>query len=333
MSSLKSRLVAVVLRHTRKKAFASAEGLRARIEAARKVEDYRPPAKLKRILDIRERRIAGMPVFEVRPRNLKRNRKSGLRVVYLHGGAYVFQITAYHWLMIAEMAERLDASIVVPIYPLAPERTFEHTLEKMMTLYRRLLGKNDGQQVVFMGDSAGAHMSVVLCMEAAVRGLPLPAKQVLISPGLDMSLANPRIRELEKIDPWLGIEGGMEALRLCAPGMDLSDWRISPIYGDLSVLPPTMILTGTLDLLSADAISFAEKAREAGVDVDLTVEKDMIHVWPLIDMPEARAARDRIVSYLAPAQRAEVLPTRRNAFAALGALLKNMVPLRHISDA
>lgn len=300
MSSLKSRLVSVVLRHTRKRAFASAEGFRARIAADRRIENHEPPARLRRLLDIRERRIAGMPVFEVRPQGMKRSRKDTKRIIYLHGGAYVFQITSYHWLMVAEMAERLNARITVPIYPLAPETTVDHTFEKMMAFYRRVLKETDPSRLVFMGDSAGAHMSVVMSMTAKLEGLPLPAKQVLISPGLDMTLANPEVRELEKIDPWLAIEGGMEALRLCAPDMPLDDWRISPIYGDLTALPDTMVLTGTLDLLSADAIAFADRARDAGVDVELVVEEGMFHVWPLIDMPEARDARDRIVRYVSP---------------------------------
>jgi len=80
--------------------------------------------------------------------------------------------------------------------------------------------------------------------------------------------------------------------------MDRSDWRISPINGDLSVLPPTLLLTGTRDLLTPDNLLFAEKARAQGVDLELLLEPDMFHVWPLIDMPEARRARDRIVAYL-----------------------------------
>lgn len=335
MSSLKSRLVPLVLRCTRKKAFSSAEGLRARIEAERKMVDYRPPKKLKRMLDVRRRRIAGMPVYEVQPKNAPNRRLSGTRVLYLHGGAYVFQITPHHWWMVAEMAARLNARIIVPIYPLAPEHKVDRTFDKMMRLYRRLLQEINSSRIVFMGDSAGAHMSVVMCMTAAQQRLPLPAKQVLISPGLDMSLANPRIRELEKIDPWLGIEGGKEALRLCAPGMDLNDWRISPIYGDLSVLPRTMILTGTLDLLSADAVLFADKARGEGVEIELVVEEGMVHVWPLIDMREARDARNRIVGYVTPVGTLQPEPASRleTAGKTLGGLLRFLLPAGRPRDA
>jgi acetyl esterase/lipase len=316
MPSLKSRLVTFYLRRTRKKQFASAAALRERIAAERVCEDFRPPLKLRRKLHIRRRKIAGMPVYEVKPRRRPRRWHGAMRVVYMHGGAYLFQITPHHWGIIAEMAERLNARITVPIYPLAPEVKVERTFRKMMNFYGRVLKETPADEVVFMGDSAGAHMAVVLSMLAAQQGMAVPASQVLISPGLDMSLANPKLRELEKIDPWLAIDGGLEALRLCAPGMDMSDWRISPIYGDLSVLPKTLILTGSLDLLSADAAIFAGKAREAGVEMEFVLEEGMMHVWPLIDMPEARHARNRIVAFLTGSEPAPVPGMMQLVFAA-----------------
>ena len=103
-----------------------------------------------------------------------------------------------------------------------------------------------------------------------------------------MSLSNPEVFEAAKVDPWLAIPGGLEAIRLYAAGFDRSDWRISPVFGDLSVLPKTLLLTGTRDILHPDSLVFAERARAAGVDVELFVEPGMIHVWPLIAIPEAR---------------------------------------------
>ena len=149
-----------------------------------------------------------------------------------------------------------------------------------------------------VGNSAGGNMAVVLTMMAAQSGLPSPGRHVLISPGLDMSLSNPEVFEAAKVDPWLAIPGGLEAIRLYAAGFDRSDWRISPLYGDLSVLPKTLLLTGTRDILHPDCLVFAERARAAGVEVELFVEPGMIHVWPLIAIPEARRARDRMVAFL-----------------------------------
>ena len=92
--------------------------------------------------------------------------------------------------------------------------------------------------------------------------------------------------------------GGEEAIRIYCAGIDVKDWRISPRYGDLSVLPKTLIFTSTRDLLCSGTMGFAEAALAAGVDVELVVEEGMYHVWPLIETIEARRAKDRIVEFL-----------------------------------
>ncbi|RWL95485.1 MAG: alpha/beta hydrolase [Mesorhizobium sp.] len=293
MPSLKSHLVSFVLRHSRKKAFSSPENLQRWIAYARKTEDHHPPALIKARLDITETEIGGFPVYEIAPKAGERR-----RILYMHGGAYVFQITSYHWGLIAEMAERLGFGITVPIYPIAPEHDFHAMFGMVGDVYRRMLEETEAEDIVFMGDSAGGNMAVVLTMMATEDGLPSPSRHVLISPGLDVSLANPEVFEAERQDPWLGIPGGLEAVRLYSAGFDRKDWHISPLYGDLSLLPKTLLLTGSRDMLTPDNLIFAERARAAGVEVDVVYEEGMFHVWPLIEMPEARRARDSIVAFL-----------------------------------
>ncbi|MBZ9676054.1 alpha/beta hydrolase [Mesorhizobium sp. ES1-1] len=293
MPSFKSHLVSFVLRHSRKKAFSSPENLQRWIAAARRTEDHRPPAALHRRFQIEIRLVDGFPVYEIAPTAGQRK-----RILYLHGGAYVFEITPYHWHLIAEMADRLGYGITVPIYPIAPEHDFHAMFGMVGDVYRGMLDETDADDMIFMGDSAGGNMAVVLTMMAAEEGLPPPSRHVLISPGLDMSLSNPKLFEAERNDPWLGIPGGLEAIRLYSAGIDRKDWHISPLYGDLSVLPKTLLLTGSRDLLTPDNLIFAEKARAAGVEIDVVHEQGMVHVWPLIDMPESRRARQHIVDFL-----------------------------------
>jgi len=293
MPSFKSHVVSFVLRHSRKKAFSSPENLQRWIAAARKTEDYQPPPSLRSRLAVTTRTVDGFPVYEIAPRAGERK-----RILYLHGGAYVFQITSYHWGLIADMADRLGFGISVPIYPIAPEYDFHAMFGMVGSVYRQMLDETDAQDIVFMGDSAGGNMAVVLTMMAAEDALPPPSRHVLISPGLDVSLTNPEVFEAERYDPWLGIPGGLEAVRLYSAGFDRSDWHISPLYGDLSVLPKTLLLTGSRDMLTPDNLIFAQKARAAGVDVEVVYEEGMFHVWPLIDMPESRRARERIVAFL-----------------------------------
>ena len=294
MPSLKSHFIAFIVGHWHRTAFTSAEGLHEWINWARQRESDLPPPSFSVRFDVSTREVDGFPVHEVRPKQVR----SRLRLLYLHGGAYVFQISRYHWRLIGELADRLGAAVTVPVYPLAPEHDFHAVFGMTMQVYRGLLNDMPASDVAFVGDSAGGNMAVVMTMLAADEGLPSPAAHVLISPGLDMSLANPDIFEFAKFDPWLAIPGGLEAIRLYAPGIERTDWRISPLYGDLSVVPKTLLLTGTRDILHPDCLVYVTKAREAGVDVELVAEPGMIHVWPLIAMPEALRARDRIVTFL-----------------------------------
>ena len=297
MPSLKSRLVAVVLRHTRKKAFSSPEAMNRWIARARLKESHRPPRSLTRRFAISQRSIAGRPVYELEPHG----GATGPHIIYLHGGAFVFEITPFHWRLIGEMAERLSARVTVPVYPLAPEHDFEAIYAMGMAVLRDALKTTPADRLVLMGDSAGGNMAVVLHMMAAAEGLPRPGRQVLNSPGLDMTLEDPRCWDYERDDPWLAIDGGLEAIRHYAGKLERSDWRVSPIKGDLSTLPPTLIFTGQRDMLTPGTVDFAQRARQAGAEVELVVEPGMVHVWPLINMPEAKVARDRIVSWLSQA--------------------------------
>jgi acetyl esterase/lipase len=314
MPSLKSHIVALIVRNWHRSAFTSAEGLHRWIRWARQRENHRPPNNLAGRFDIAARTVAGFPVYEVKPRRIE----GPLRLLYLHGGAFVFQISSYHWSLIAELAERVGATVTVPIYPIAPEHGLHEMFGMVMEVYREQLAEAAASDIIMVGDSAGGNMAVVLTMMAAQSGLPPPSRHVLISPGLDMSLANPQVFEAAKVDPWLAIPGGLEAVRLYAAGFDRSDWRVSPLYGDLSVLPKTLLLTGTRDILHPDSLVFAERARAAGVEVELFVEPGMLHVWPLIAIPEARRARDRIVAFLQDAQvaaPAQALPADLSAAA------------------
>jgi len=307
MSSLKSRLVALFIKHSRKKAFASPENLKRWIEASRRYGSHEPPARFASRFELRQHRVHGFPVYEILPYKLTDTR----RMLYLHGGAFCFEITRYHWLLIGEMAERLGMRVTVPIYPIAPEHRFHAMFGMVLQLYRDMLGETPPRDLIFMGDSAGGNMAVVMTMMAAQEGLPSPGCHVLISPGLDMTLRNDEARRMAPQDPWLDIPGGLEAIRLYAPDIDRSDWRISPLYGDLSVLPRTLLLTGSRDMLTPDNVIFAQKACAAGVDIELVVAQDMFHVWPLVNMPEGRRARDRIVAYLRERDTAN-LPLQKN---------------------
>ena len=217
-------------------------------------------------------------------------------MLYLHGGAYCFEMTSFHWQLVAELARRLDAHVTVPIYPLAPEHSFDAIYGMVGEVYGEVLA--DSSDVVIAGDSAGGNMALVLTMMAAKEGWLRAKRLALLSPSVNMTLSNPDTLAAARIDPWLDIDGGRESVRIYAGGLDFADWRISPAYGELAALPPTLVFSGTRDMLYPDTAVFVEKAREAGVQMELVTGKGMIHVWPLLPIPEAKAARDTMIEFL-----------------------------------
>ena len=151
-----------------------------------------------------------------------------------------------------------------------------------------------------MGDSAGANLALVMTMMATEKKRTAPDALVLISPPTDLRIQNPEIFKIASTDPWLDVPGVRLATSLYAQDGDLNEWRFSPVTGNLSKLPPMQILIGKRDILYPDTTVFAEKAKDAGANVEMIVEDEMFHVWPLLNMPEAKRARTQIVDFVVP---------------------------------
>ena len=130
-------------------------------------------------------------------------------------------------------------------------------------------------------------------------GLPQPRKLVLLSPWLDLTLSHPDLPALEPRDPWLNIEGTVEAGKVWAGGDDPTQPRLSPINGQLAGLAPMDVTVGTHELCLPDVRLLEQRAEAAGADIRVTVCPGAVHVYPLVPAPEGRAEARRIVAEIA----------------------------------
>ena len=123
---------------------------------------------------------------------------------------------------------------------------------------------------------------------------------VLYAPWVDVTMMNPAITDVQRLDKILRVPGLAWAGRAWAGDLDPADPRVSPLYGDLSALPPMLIFQGDADILGPDTIEFARAAARAGVDVRLRVEPGGFHVYVLSVpfIPEAVAALDRSARFV-----------------------------------
>lgn len=292
--SLRSRLLEWLLwRLNTKSRLASVKGLRDQVLSSRP-RNPRPPRSVYRRLRVEESTQDGQLVITLSPRK----RPARLHVIYLHGGAYVSEVMPVQWKMMARLLQRIDATVTVPLYPLAPEHTCPEVLAFTHEVYRRVLDQAGDKPVVLLGDSAGGGMAIALSQGMRDREIPQPASLILLSPWLDVTCSDPSQEALEKVDPLLARPGLQEEGLWYAGALAPTDPAVSPIFSDLRDLPPMLVLTGTHDLLNADVHRLQAKMADLPSWLTVSEYKDMLHVWPAMPIPEAAEALDEIAAYL-----------------------------------
>src|SRR5690606_29520978 len=163
-------------------------------------------------------------------------------------------------------------------------------------VYQAALKKADSGKIVMAGDSVGATLIAALNQRLIKTNTPLPSLLILISPVMDASFNNEKIRSLEKIDPMLSREGALSAKKMCADAGDLEDPAISPINGDFNKFPQTILFISENDITAPDQELLAIKLQKAGVPHEIICGKEMPHIWPLLPvMKESKMAFRNII--------------------------------------
>ncbi|KAG6255360.1 hypothetical protein E4U23_004327 [Claviceps purpurea] len=280
--------------------FTTPDGLRQHVAKTREdPPDHRPPLSFHSRFIVEERRVdGGYPVYDISPKSEKPSR---VRILYVHGGSFVFEISSNHWTLVALLVERLHARITVPIYPLAPEKKLNDQLAMLQPIYDDMMVASSGDDtpVIAAGDSAGSCLILALTQEALQEGKSVAAGLMLITPVVDVTLRNEESHKLSPRDPSLDIVGLDESIQLARGDRSVYDPRASPLLGEVDRLPPMMVLTAENDLLGPDARLFVDKARAAGREVTHVEGKGMMHVWPL-ELPhhDGKEAIDRMVHWI-----------------------------------
>jgi len=183
---------------------------------------------------------------------------------------------------------------------LAPPLPIRAT-EDALAAYKALLQQGTpAQRIVISGDSAGGNLALVTLLNIRQAKLPTPAAAVLLSPWADLTGSGESMQINAASDAMLPGERMPEAAHLYAGEHNLRDWRISPLFGDYSGLPPLMIHVGSTEILRDDARRVAATAEAAGVDVTLKEWPQAPHVFPVFAdlLPEGRAALAEIALWL-----------------------------------
>jgi len=222
-------------------------------------------------------------------------------LLYLHGGSYNAGSINSHRSMAANLAAAAKARALIIDYRLAPEHPFPAALEDAVDAYQWLLDdEHSSSRIAIVGDSAGGGLALALLIHLRDEGMPLPGMAICISPWTDLSGSGESIRSKAKVDIVLDAQNLAKSAAIYLGNTDPCDPLASPIYADLSGLPPLLIHVGSDEILLSDSTVLAEKARAAGVDVTLEVWERMQHVWHFAAsfVPESRQAIARIGEFV-----------------------------------
>jgi len=222
-------------------------------------------------------------------------------LLYLHGGAYTIGSPFTHRALAAQLGRAAGLNALVPDYRLAPENPFPAAVDDAVAAYRWLIETGTPpERIVIAGDSAGGGLAMATLLTIRDHDDPLPVAAALISPWTDLAMTGDSIETREKDDPMLLRQGLSEQADLYLDGQDPTDPLASPIYADLTGIPPLIIHVGSAEILFDDSTRLAERAKAADVEVSFQEYEDMIHVWHYFAgmLPEGKAAIEEIGQFV-----------------------------------
>jgi epsilon-lactone hydrolase len=249
-----------------------------------------------RQVDYADMLIGGIPAIVATPTAVSTHR----HVLYLHGGAYVVGSPRSHIAMAARLAKRAAATATVIEYRLAPEHTYPAAIDDCVAAYRALIADVDPAMVTIAGDSAGGGAALATLCTLRDAGDPLPGAAYLMSPWTDLTGSGESLVTRAFADPMIDGSRIADAGRAYAGDVPLDHPGVSPLFGDLTGLPPMLVQTGVDEVLLSDSTRLADRARAAGVDVTLDLADGMWHVYQSFAryMPEADEALMRAAVFI-----------------------------------
>jgi acetyl esterase/lipase len=217
-------------------------------------------------------------------------------VLYFHGGVYVISDAFLAAGLASELARRTQAKAISVDYRLAPEHPYPAAVDDALAAYEALLdGGIAPSDIAFAGDSAGGGLAIVTLVNARDRGLALPAAAYVMSPYVDLTLGGATMETKRDVDPLLNRELLEPRVADYKQGEDARVGLISPVFADLSGLPPLIIQAGSHEVLLDDAVRLAGQAAAADVEVTLDITPRVPHVFQAYSamLDEAAVALDR----------------------------------------
>lgn len=249
-----------------------------------------------RRVEVVDLQVGGVPVTRVSPKGAPRRR----HLLHIHGGGFVVGTPRGFAGYLSELALRADAVVTSVDYRLAPEHPFPAAIDDCLAAYRALCDEVAPESLALVGESAGGNAVLATLVRARDEGWTPPNAAVLLSPWLDLTFSGESIERNRDREVMLEPALFRSWRDHYVGDQDPSDPAISPLFADLAGLPPLHVQATSSEVLEDDARRLADKAREAGVDVELVVHDELWHIFqtqvPLV--PEASDALEQAVAFI-----------------------------------
>ncbi len=222
--------------------------------------------------------LGGVRAYVLTPRMIPAAHKNQV-IFHIHGGGYIFGPgeagTGEAMLMAAYGGYR----VLSIDYRMPPDAPYPAAMDDVTSAWRALVAQTDPRRIAVEGTSTGGGMTLALMLRAKAEGLPLPGAIAPGSPWSDMTGTGDSYKTNEWIDNVVVSYDGYlsRVARLYAHGHDLKDPQLSPVYGDLHGLPPTILTAGTRDLFLSNTVRVQRKLHEAGIEADLEMFEGLSH--------------------------------------------------------
>lgn len=222
--------------------------------------------------------------------------KNGV-ILYLHGGGFVSGDTEYCKGFASVLATNLGVRVYAAAYRLAPENPYPAALEDALEAYRYLLSCGYApSRIILCGESAGGGLAYSLAIKLKELSIPMFGGFIAISPWTDLTASGESYETNKAVDPSMTKER-LKFFSDCYGG-DPTDPLISPVFGDLSDLPPSLIFVGSDEIMLDDAVNLHEKLLACGSQSDLTVAERMWHAYVLYNFKERKSDFAKINDFL-----------------------------------
>lgn len=218
-------------------------------------------------------------------------------IVYIHGGACIYQPVFFHWRFVHDLALRTHCQVLMPIYPKYPEYHCVDDMAVMLDFYEHFIMPLHVEKVVLMGDSFGGNLAMTMTQEIAKRGLQPVSALVVMSPCVDNAFTRrDAMQALQPLDQMIKLERIESIMNGWQGELPPTHPWVSPIYGDLEAFPDnTLLIYGSDEILKVDAELLIEKMKEINRPIRSLEYEGMFHTFPLFPVKEGFKALREIV--------------------------------------